>query len=84
MDFLVCRRLLPMFAYAVFCLCLAANKSICRYGYKCTRQFTVCSAFAFGARMRGVVCFGQMLEIQSGIYLCRADTGMPQHFLHCS
>ncbi len=84
MDFLVvgvCYRCLRMPFSSLY---LAANKSICRYDYKRTRQFTVCSAFAFGTRMRGVVSFGQMLEIQPGIYLCRADTGMPKHFLHCS
>ena len=29
-----------------------------------------------------IVNLGQVLKIQMGIYLCRGDVGMPQHFLH--
>jgi hypothetical protein len=41
-------------------------------------------AFAFGARVRGVVYTGQVLEIKVRIDLRRTDIRVPEKFLHAA
>ena len=40
------------------------------------------SYFFLGTRMRSVVNFGKVLEIEMGIHLRGGDAGVSEHFLH--
>src|SRR5881628_1813728 len=44
--------------------------------------FSQASAFSFSLAVRGIIGFGEVLEVKMGVDLRGRDARMPEHFLH--